>query len=31
MSEQLPAEIAPAGRLLTAAEFHQLAPMCSRA
>jgi integrase/recombinase XerD len=25
MSEQLPAEIAPAGRLLTAAEFHRLA------
>ena len=25
MSEQLPAEIAPANRLLTAAEFHRLA------
>jgi integrase/recombinase XerD len=25
MSEQLPAEIAPASRLLTSAEFHRLA------
>jgi len=25
MTDQLPTEIAPAGRLLTAAEFHQLA------